>query len=308
MLIGVCSITPDEYGESGYGIGHDEDLLYHDKEDMKWFKDTTLYGTVAMGSITQKQVGFLKERQNIILSKNWGMLASTQKKIYADTNTLFDIIANPTRYRFPVWGSFESLEKSYATYIIGGESIFKALNPCITMYKVDQFRENPETSPNKFVNLDNFIEIGSTPYSAFDSKLLITSDHYYDTGGFTIFERVYYDLKEQFDESIRILKELIKNTENNAKINESVTKIIRALNTDSIYECKKVDTSITSTRELYMVLGDIIFAYLKYIKDSICDSMPLSIQQKLFRAFSSSLSYVLSTYQPTYDNIVMRFR
>lgn len=50
-------------------IGHNGDLIFHIKEDMKFFKDTTEGHTVVMGRRTWESLpGKLKNRYNIVIS------------------------------------------------------------------------------------------------------------------------------------------------------------------------------------------------------------------------------------------------
>ena len=53
-----------------WAIGKNNDLLFHLKKDMKFFKDTTTYGIVVMGENTMKSLPGgkpLKDRINIVL-------------------------------------------------------------------------------------------------------------------------------------------------------------------------------------------------------------------------------------------------
>lgn len=53
-----------------YGIGKDNDILYHFKKDLEHFKNTTSGKTVAMGRKTWESLPFkLPNRKNIVISK-----------------------------------------------------------------------------------------------------------------------------------------------------------------------------------------------------------------------------------------------
>lgn len=55
------------------GLGKDNDLLWRFKDDMKFFKETTLGSTVAMGSKTFQSLGkALPGRKNVVLSRHPG--------------------------------------------------------------------------------------------------------------------------------------------------------------------------------------------------------------------------------------------
>lgn len=57
--------------DTNYGIGKDNKLLYSFKEDMKFFKDTTMGHDIVMGYNTYKSIGrALEGRNNIVLSSS----------------------------------------------------------------------------------------------------------------------------------------------------------------------------------------------------------------------------------------------
>lgn len=56
-----------------WGIGKDNDLLFHIKEDMKYFKNTTINNVVVMGRKTLDSLPGkkpLKDRVNIVMTRN----------------------------------------------------------------------------------------------------------------------------------------------------------------------------------------------------------------------------------------------
>lgn len=57
--------------DEDYGIGRNGDLLVHNKEDIKFFKETTIGNTVIMGRKTFLSLpnGPLKDRKNIVLTR-----------------------------------------------------------------------------------------------------------------------------------------------------------------------------------------------------------------------------------------------
>lgn len=67
---GLCMIAC--VGRDG-GLGKDNDLLWRFKDDMQFFKQTTLGSTVVMGSKTFRSLGrALPGRKNIVLSRQPG--------------------------------------------------------------------------------------------------------------------------------------------------------------------------------------------------------------------------------------------
>ena len=92
-------------------LGKDNDLIWHFKEDMKFFKETTMGSTVIMGRKTFESLPFaLPGRQNIVISRNPDYVAE---------------------------GAFvtDSIEKAIALsereeiFCIGGASLYKAFLP-----------------------------------------------------------------------------------------------------------------------------------------------------------------------------------
>ena len=56
--------------DENYGIGKNGELLIHNKEDMKFFKEKTMGHTVIMGKKTYLSLpGVLKGRKNIVLTR-----------------------------------------------------------------------------------------------------------------------------------------------------------------------------------------------------------------------------------------------
>lgn len=104
-----------------WGIGKDNDLLFHIKEDMKFFKETTINNVVVMGRKTLDSFpngNPLKERVNIVITRN----------------------KNFERERVVVVHSIEELLEEIKKYneeifVIGGGEIYNSLLPyCDTAY------------------------------------------------------------------------------------------------------------------------------------------------------------------------------
>ena len=128
--------------DKNYGIGYNNDLLFHIPEDMKFFRKTTTNNVVVMGRKTFESMGSkpLKNRTNIVITSR------------LDLKNNLDIFS----------GSIEEMDriiKEYSDhdiYIIGGSSIYKHyIDKCdellITIY--DREYENVDTyfqDPNKY--------------------------------------------------------------------------------------------------------------------------------------------------------------
>jgi len=73
--------------DNEWGIGKDGDLPWpHNPADLKWFKETTLNGTVIMGSHTWESLPFkpLPNRKNIVVSKSIKKLPTEVERLDAD--------------------------------------------------------------------------------------------------------------------------------------------------------------------------------------------------------------------------------
>lgn len=65
MIIGIVAISEN------YAIGRDGELPWHYSADLKHFKDTTMGGTLVMGSSTLRSIDrALPGRQSIVLSRS----------------------------------------------------------------------------------------------------------------------------------------------------------------------------------------------------------------------------------------------
>ena len=100
-------------------LGRDNDLIFHIKEDMKYFKEVTLNHIVVMGRKTFESLpGILKDRKNVVISRN--------KNNFPD--------------EVEVYSSIEEFMNTYKDYqdeifVIGGASIYKQfLNYCDNLY------------------------------------------------------------------------------------------------------------------------------------------------------------------------------
>ena len=92
-------------------IGKDNDLVFHIKEDMKFFRETTRNHTVIMGKKTWESLpGKLKDRKNLVISHTEGEDAD-------------GTITNLDKY------IEENKETDEEIFVIGGGSIYKYMLP-----------------------------------------------------------------------------------------------------------------------------------------------------------------------------------
>lgn len=96
-------------------LGKDNDLIFHFKEDMKFFRETTRGHTVVMGSNTWKSLGEkpLPNRQNLILSR------SSMSNLPENAAQIPDLDAFIKK----------NVDSDEEIFIIGGASIYKLFLP-----------------------------------------------------------------------------------------------------------------------------------------------------------------------------------
>ncbi len=112
--------------DADWGIGVNNDLLFHVPEDMQYFKSMTIGKTVVMGEKTfyslpgQKP---LKDRNNIVLSDN------PELKIEGVTicNSLSELLA------------LLKTHKTEDVFIIGGQAVYELMLPYCSVTYVTQF-------------------------------------------------------------------------------------------------------------------------------------------------------------------------
>jgi len=57
--------------DQNWGIGKDNEMLFHLKKDLKHFKDLTIGNIVIMGRSTYESIGkALSNRDNVVLTRN----------------------------------------------------------------------------------------------------------------------------------------------------------------------------------------------------------------------------------------------
>lgn len=92
-------------------IGKDNDLVFHIKEDMKFFRETTRNHTVIMGKKTWESLpGKLKDRKNLVISHT---------EVEGADGTITDL----DKY------IEENKESDEEIFVIGGGSIYKYMLP-----------------------------------------------------------------------------------------------------------------------------------------------------------------------------------
>lgn len=126
-----------------WAIGKGNELLFHLSGDMKFFKEHTVGKTIVMGRKTLESLpksNPLPNRTNIVLTKNDGF-EKDGVEIYTDIDKLI-----------------QNLKDKDDVYVIGGESIYKALLPycnkayvtkvAATVDDADAFMPNLDLNPD----------------------------------------------------------------------------------------------------------------------------------------------------------------
>ena len=109
MIIGIVAV------DENWGIGKDNQLLFHIKEDMQFFKEKTLGNVVCMGkntflSLPNQQP--LKGRENVVLSSNSTFANCMNVHSFEELLEYINLI----KHNFDV-------------YIIGGAQLYEAMLP-----------------------------------------------------------------------------------------------------------------------------------------------------------------------------------
>lgn len=127
--------------DNNWGIGKNNDLLDHFKEDMKFFKEKTTGNIVIMGRATLESLPNSKplpNRENVVLTRN--------AEFKAENVAVFSDINSAVEYA-------KSKYKSEDIYFIGGADVYRqALEICDTAY-ITKF--NHDYDADRFIpNLD----------------------------------------------------------------------------------------------------------------------------------------------------------
>lgn len=128
--------------DKNWGIGKDNDLLYHIKEDMKFFRSKTKDNIIIIGRKTLESFPDakpLKNRINLVLTTNKNYKADKDAIILTSIGEIFEYIKN-----YP--------EKD--VYVCGGANIYNELLPYCETALITKI--NDEKDAQKYMpNLDN---------------------------------------------------------------------------------------------------------------------------------------------------------
>ena len=108
-------------------LGKNNDLIFHIKEDMKYFKEITLNHIVVMGRRTFESLpGILKDRKNVVITRNKNIDLPCEVEIYSSIEEFMD------KYK----------DYDEEIFVIGGASIYKQfIDFCDKIYLTEVDKE-----------------------------------------------------------------------------------------------------------------------------------------------------------------------
>ncbi len=116
-IIGIVAV------DQNLAIGKGGALPWHYSADMKFFKQTTIGNTVVMGRRTWLTLkGPLKDRQNIILSRNPNTPSQDSVVVLGDVDSVLDLVRN----------------QESDLFVIGGAQVYESFRPHIERWIVTE--------------------------------------------------------------------------------------------------------------------------------------------------------------------------
>src|SRR6266849_4475182 len=110
MIIGIVAV------DRNLAIGKDGRLPWHYSADMKFFKQTTIGNTVVMGRRTWLTLkGPLKDRHNIVLSRNPNLHSQESVVVLRGVDSVVDLATKEEGHLFVMGGA--QVYGSFLTYI-----------------------------------------------------------------------------------------------------------------------------------------------------------------------------------------------
>jgi dihydrofolate reductase len=104
-------------------IGKDGRLPWHYSADMKFFKQTTIGNNVVMGRRTWLTLkGPLKDRRNIVLSRDPNLQTQDSVVVLSNVDSVFDLVRNDDRHLF----------------VMGGAQVYESFRPFIERWIVTE--------------------------------------------------------------------------------------------------------------------------------------------------------------------------
>lgn len=147
-----------------WGIGKDNDLLFHIDEDMKFFSEMTKNNIVVMGRKTFESLPNkkpLKDRLNIVMTRDYDFHADGVITVHSDADLRIELAKHPKD----------------EVFIIGGECIYyEYIDECTDAWvtKVQCYKEFDARFPD-LAHKKNWI------WSQTDAKIFFGTDRFTDT-------------------------------------------------------------------------------------------------------------------------------
>jgi dihydrofolate reductase len=137
--------------DENWGIGSKGDLLVHIPEDMKFFKDITMNGTVIMGRKTYDSLPKkpLPNRENVVITN------STQNGFVLRMDEDGTVFTNLNDVKYVL--KLKEMDE-YNVFIIGGGQIYKELLPYCEYAYVTKVFHSYDNVDTYFPNIDNIPE------------------------------------------------------------------------------------------------------------------------------------------------------
>lgn len=111
-----------------YGIAKNGIIPWKSKTDMSFFKNKTINNVVVMGTktfLSLPKSAPLKDRLNIILTRDTNKFAKQDNVLIFDEKTLIDFLKEPKKYVNLT--EYKYLKSDYTIFIIGGLQIYEKL-------------------------------------------------------------------------------------------------------------------------------------------------------------------------------------
>jgi len=100
MIIGIVAV------DQNLAIGKGGRLPWHYSADMKFFKQTTIGNAVVMGRRTWLTLnGPLKDRQNIVLSRNQNLPSQDSLIVLRDVDSVIELVSGKDQHLFVIGGA-----------------------------------------------------------------------------------------------------------------------------------------------------------------------------------------------------------
>lgn len=133
-----------------YELGKDNDLIWHIKGDMKFFKDITMGHPIVMGRKTFESLPkVLPGRKNIVISRNNNII-NDEIELY---KSIKDFLINYKNYKDSI-------------FIIGGESMYREFLPYSSNIYLTEINKEDRNATTYFPRFDKKL---------FDSNILSTN-------------------------------------------------------------------------------------------------------------------------------------